>query len=230
MRKRINDFLNALIGISFGILVGHSVYIIYDYKAHPGLYEMQSAPWYTSIQMYGIFCAVVVGIAVIAKIIIRKSLDDSREYCRYTIFNKDFFTLENDSVRLELIDTYAGNDKELPFYWWNIISKSRNVNVGKISFRIGHNYHSYYNGNIGYEVDEEYRGNHYALLACQLMPDVARYYGMDKLYLTCDFDNVASYKTIEKLGARLIEEVQPPKDYVFYYEGMPKQRIYELKI
>ena len=145
-------------------------------------------------------------------------------------FNKDFFTLENDSVRLELIDTYAGNDKELPFYWWNIISKSRNVNVGKISFRIGHNYHSYYNGNIGYEVDEEYRGNHYALLACRLMPDVARYYGMDKLYLTCDFDNVASYKTIEKLGARLIEEVQPPKDYVFYYEGMPKQRIYELKI
>ena len=51
MRKRINNFLNALIGISFGILVGHSVYIIYDYKAHPGLYAMQSAPWYTSIQM-----------------------------------------------------------------------------------------------------------------------------------------------------------------------------------
>lgn len=47
MRKRINNFLNALIGISVGTLVGHSVYIIYDYKAHPGLYAMQSAPWYT---------------------------------------------------------------------------------------------------------------------------------------------------------------------------------------
>lgn len=90
MRKRINNFLNVLIGISVGTLVGYSVYIIYDYKAHPGLYAMQSAPWYTSIQMYGIFCAVVVGIAVIAKIIIRQKLDDSREYCRYTIFNKDF--------------------------------------------------------------------------------------------------------------------------------------------
>ena len=146
------------------------------------------------------------------------------------IFNEAFFTLENESVRLELIGTYDGNDKELPFYWWNIISKSRKVNVGKISFRIGNNYHSYYNGNIGYEVDEEYRGNQYALQACRIMPDVAKYYGMDNIYLTCAFDNVASYKTIEKLGAKLLEEVQPPEDYVFYYEGMPKQRIYELEI
>lgn len=48
--------------------------------------------------------------------------------------------------------------------------------------------------------------------------------------LTCDFDNAASYKTIENLGAKLLEEVQPPEDYVFYYEGMLRQRIYELKI
>lgn len=30
------------------VFVGHSAYIIYDYKAHPGLYAMQSVPWYTS--------------------------------------------------------------------------------------------------------------------------------------------------------------------------------------
>lgn len=74
MRRKINNFLNVLIGVSVGAFVGHSAYIIYDYKAHPGLYAMQSAPWYTSIQMYGIFCAVVVGVAVIAKIIIRKKV------------------------------------------------------------------------------------------------------------------------------------------------------------
>ena len=53
---------------------------------------------------------------------------------------------------------------------------------------------------------------------------------MEKIFLTCDYDNVASYKTIERLGANLIEEVLPPKDYIFYYEGMEIQRIYELKI
>ena len=78
-------------------------------------------------------------------------------------------------------------------------------------------------------IDEEYRGNHYALTACGMVLKLAEYYNMDKLYLACDYDNVASYKTIEKLGAKLIEEVCPPKDYIYYYESMPKQRIYEVR-
>ncbi len=147
-----------------------------------------------------------------------------------SIFNKDFFIINGKIIKLELIDTYDGSDSELPFYWWNIVLNNNNIKVGKISFRIGNNYHSYYNGNIGYEVDKEYRGNHYALKACKLVLRVAKYYNMDKIYLTCDFDNIASSKTIEKLGAKYLEEVKPPKDYVFYYENMPKQKIYELKL
>lgn len=147
-----------------------------------------------------------------------------------SIFNKDFFNISGERIELRLIDTYEGEGGSLPFYWWDIVLKPENVSVGKISFRIGHNYHSYYNGNIGYEVDEEYRGNHYSLQACRLLTPVAKYYGMDKIYLSCDYDNAASYKTIERLGAKLVEEVAPPEDYIYYYEGMPKQRIYELKI
>lgn len=66
--------------------------------------------------------------------------------------------------------------------------------------------------------------------ACQLVLNAARRHKMDKIYLTCDYDNVASYKTIEKLGAALIEEVLPPKDYIFYHDGIKANRIYELKI
>ena len=146
------------------------------------------------------------------------------------VFSKDLHQIEGENIELRLIDTYEGEDGALPFYWWDIILKSNNVTVGKISFRIGHNYHSYYNGNIGYEIDEEYRGNHYALLACQLMLKVARYHEMDKIYLSCDYDNVASYKTIEKLGANLVEEVLPPKDYIYYREDIKVHRIYELSI
>ena len=145
------------------------------------------------------------------------------------LFNEDLYYIKGENIELRLIDTYEGEDGELPFYWWDIILKPNNVAVGKISFRVGHNYHSYYNGNIGYEVDEEYRGNHYALLACQLVLKVARYHKMEKIFLTCDYDNVASYKTIEKLGAKLVEEVLPPKDYIFYYEGIGIHRIYELR-
>lgn len=146
------------------------------------------------------------------------------------VFNRDFFYIEGDHIALRLIDTYDGENGALPFYWWDIVLKSDNTAVGKISFRIGHNYHSYYNGNVGYEVDEAYRGHHYALSACQLLSRVVRYHKMEKIYLTCNYDNAASYKTIEKLGATLIEEVCPPKDWIYYHEGIKVHRIYELKV
>ena len=129
------------------------------------------------------------------------------------IFHESLYHIEGDDIELQLIDTYEADGDALPFYWWNIILKVANVPVGKISFRIGHNYHSYYNGNIGYEIDEEYRGHNYALSACQLVLRAAQYHKMNKIYLTCDYDNAASYKTIEKLGAKLIEEVEPHKIY-----------------
>lgn len=144
-----------------------------------------------------------------------------------SIFSKDLFCIEGENIELRLIDTYEGGNGALPFYWWNIVLKPDNIAVGKISFRIGHNYHSYYNGNIGYEVDEEYRGHHYSLIACQLVVKAAQYHKINKLYLTCDFDNAASYKTIEKLGARLIEEVLPPVDYIYYSDEIKVHRIYE---
>ena len=146
------------------------------------------------------------------------------------LFKNDLYYIEGERIGLQLIDTFEGKDGALPFYWWNIILKPSNIAVGKISFRIGYNYHSYYNGHIGYEVDEEYRGHHYSLLACQLVLKAAQRHKMDKIYLTCDYDNAASYKTIEKLGADLIEEVLPPKDYIYYWDGMKAKRVYELKI
>lgn len=143
-------------------------------------------------------------------------------------FDKELFCITGDVLELRLIDTYEGKDENLPFYWWNIILRSTDIVIGKISFRIGHNFHSYYNGNIGYEIDETYRGHHYAQQACRLALKAARSHKMEKIYLTCDYDNIASYKTIERLGAVLVEETVPPESYIYYYEGIPKHRIYEL--
>ena len=141
---------------------------------------------------------------------------------------KELFYIKGEILDLKLIDTFKGNDKELPFYWYEIILKSINKPIGKISIRIGNNYHSYYNGNIGYEIDKVFRGNNYAYVACKMILAVAKEHKMNKLYLTCNYDNIASYKTIEKLGARFIEEIIPPKDYIYYRENMKPQKIYEL--
>ena len=145
-------------------------------------------------------------------------------------YNETYATLIGNDMELKLIEFNLGNDVEIPFYWYEIIPKEINKPVGKISIRLGNNYHSYYNGHIGYEVDEEYRGNGYSYHAAKLVLPVAKAYGMDCIYLVCDEDNVASYKTIEKLGAKFVEKIVPPKDYFGWYEGIPVQRIYRLEL
>lgn len=145
-------------------------------------------------------------------------------------FCEQFFHISGPLLDLDLIETDDGDDKAIPFYYWNIILKSTGESIGCISLRIGHNYHSYYNGNVGYEIEEPYQGHHYACYACRMLEPVARYHGMDHLIYSCDFDNAASYKTMERLGAKLLETVDVPKDYVFYYEGIAPHRIYRLDL
>lgn len=74
MLKKINSILNIIIGSSIGVFIGHGIFVSQDYKAHPGLYAMQSAPWYTSILAYGLFTIVVLIAAIMMKLIIRHKL------------------------------------------------------------------------------------------------------------------------------------------------------------
>lgn len=74
MLKKINSILNIIIGSSIGVFIGHGIYVCRDYKTHPDLYAMQSAPWYTSILVYGIFTIVVLIAGIMIKLIIRRRL------------------------------------------------------------------------------------------------------------------------------------------------------------
>ena len=71
MLKKINSILNIIIGTSIGVFIGHGIYVFWDYKTHPDLYAMQSAPWYTSILVYGLFTIVALIVGIIIKLIIR---------------------------------------------------------------------------------------------------------------------------------------------------------------
>lgn len=72
MKKRPNQIFNTIIGAFLGVWIGHSLYVYWDYRAHPGLYALQSAPWYTSILLYGAFTLIAVLIALIVKKILSK--------------------------------------------------------------------------------------------------------------------------------------------------------------
>jgi len=74
MLEWLNKVLNSVIGSSIGVFIGHSIYKYFDYINHPDLYEIQSAPWYTSIQIYGLVLALIVFIAIIIKFLIKKKI------------------------------------------------------------------------------------------------------------------------------------------------------------
>lgn len=91
-------------------------------------------------------------------------------------FSESFSKLKNELIELYIIDKCLGNVEEIPYYYYSIYLKGTNVEIGKISVWIGHNKHSYYNGNLGYEIYEEYRGNKYSFTDAKLVLNVAKHY------------------------------------------------------
>ena len=72
MLKKLNRLLNTITGAFVGVFIGHGLYVYWDFKAHPDLYAMQSAPWYTSILLYGAVTAAILLAALVVKLIIRQ--------------------------------------------------------------------------------------------------------------------------------------------------------------
>ena len=115
----------------------------------------------------------------------------------------------------------------LPAYRYEIRLHNGKDIVCRIDLRIGHNKNTYYGGNIGYKIEEAYRGHHYAAKACKLVKQVAMAHGMDKLIITNNPDNIPSRNTCENIGARLVEIVDLPEDNEMYQLGDRQECRYE---
>lgn len=102
--------------------------------------------------------------------------------------------------------------------------------IGEISLRIGYPDGLYYGGQIGYGIDEVYRGNGYAVRACRLLRYVAKAHGMQKLLITNAFDNHASRRVCEKLNARLVRVARLPEWHDLYMEGQRFVNIFEWNV
>jgi predicted acetyltransferase len=86
--------------------------------------------------------------------------------------------------------------------------------IGRIRLRVGWNEQVIrYAGQIGYVVEPAHRGQHYAERACRLIAPLARRHGMSELWITSQPDNIASRRTLERLGAQFVEIVRVPESY-----------------
>lgn len=73
--RKLYDFLGIAVWSFVGVFLGSSIYTFYDYKTHPGLYAMQSAPWYLSIQVRAVFTLALVAAALLLRWYLRKKMD-----------------------------------------------------------------------------------------------------------------------------------------------------------
>ena len=143
--------------------------------------------------------------------------------------NTDF--LSDDEIRLVLEKTVDGDSEKgwVPAYHFAICSRE-GIRMGSCDLSIGHNENLYYGGNIGYRVEEAYRGNHYAGKACLLLFELARKHDLQYLIITCNPDNAASRKTCEYAGGKLLEIVPLPEDNDMRDAGETEKCIYRFEL
>ncbi len=139
--------------------------------------------------------------------------------------------LKNDEIFLRLDHTCEAQPEKrwLPAYYFNICLTD-GTKVGYCDLRIGHNDKTYIGGNIGYGIDEAYRGHHYAARACALLFRQARKHQMDYVIITCDPANRASARTCELAGGRYLETALIPEDNEMYAEGKRQVMIWRFDL
>lgn len=126
-------------------------------------------------------------------------------------------------IRLDGISKADYTRNYVPSHNFGIYLAKENIKVGQISFKIGiQELFKKYAGQVGYEVDEHYRGNGYATKALMALKKHLAHY-MPYIYITCNPTNMASARTIEKAGGIFQEVVDVPKDSPAY-EGEGSQK------
>ena len=125
----------------------------------------------------------------------------------------DTSDLKTEEISLRLDHTTEADPVRgwVPAYYFDILDQTGRK-LGICDLRVGHTEGLYYGGNIGYAVDEPYRGRHYAAKACKLLFELARRHGMDYLIITCQPTNLPSRRTCEILGGKLLEIAELPAD------------------
>lgn len=125
-------------------------------------------------------------------------------------------------MKLQLLEYVHQNLPEgfTPYFIYLILVDDQEV--GRLTFREGTIQEHYYDGHIGYHIEEEYRGHHYAYDACLLLQQELQFH---QVILTCDPDNLASLRTIEKLKARYLETKTIPSSQRRFFAKNEKEKM-----
>ncbi len=143
----------------------------------------------------------------------------------------DATNLTDGEIALRLTRTCEAQPEKqwVPAYHFDI-TRMDGTPVGCCDLRIGHNDKLYIGGNIGYRIEEPYRGHRYAAKACKLLFQLAKKHSMAYLYITCDPTNAVSARTCELAGGVFVEETDIPEDHEMFAEGKRRVKVYRFEL
>ena len=139
--------------------------------------------------------------------------------------------LECDDVSLRLSRSYAPDTSP-----WRVAAYRFDILVGgepagTISLRPGRTYLlTHLAGQIGFSIEPAFRGRGLAGKAVRALLPLAEACGLTELWLTTTPDNLASRRTLERLGCVLVEQVTIPEGYESYARGERLKLRYQLEL
>ena len=151
--------------------------------------------------------------------------------CR-NLLARNYYGGEEVSLRYKAFYSCDETYDHVSSVWYDIYSNNPRRKVGMIDLRLTMDEHMFYYGHVGYHVLEKYRGHHYASEACKLLFKIANEeFSMQELIITCNPDNIASRKTLERVGCELEMIVDVPCYHELNYREHELQKcVYRIKL
>lgn len=136
-------------------------------------------------------------------------------------------------MAVELIDVteeFDGYDVETLLF--DIYVPEIKRTVGRCEFRVESGRDLWYYGNIGYVIYPPYRGHNFAYHACIVLLNIIRNTkkGLHDVIITCNPDNDASRRTIEKLGGRYHSTLDIDTDHELFRLGESQKDVFIVKL
>ncbi|MBN9415172.1 MAG: GNAT family N-acetyltransferase [Candidatus Eremiobacteraeota bacterium] len=114
--------------------------------------------------------------------------------------------MRDRDLQLRIGSTSPGHP---PAYYFSMFLDGVRGKVGGIDLRLDEA--NIVGGQIGYVVAPRFRGQGLASRALRLLLPLVQRHGFERLWVTCDPDNLASRRTCEKAGFRLHEILTIPQ-------------------
>lgn len=90
--------------------------------------------------------------------------------------------------------------------WWLINSNSDILGTVRLRHELGkRNFEE--GGHIGYDISPRFRRKGYGKVILKLVLEKAKELGLEKVLVTCDFDNIGSKRIIESNGGKLENKI-----------------------